>query len=82
MIRTMFPAAPGLVAQASTPQGTDTTGVPPAGMVVAWAVVEDLDAVGGARLDPVFLADGRAVTPDQYRAAYGQQLTVHVGRSR
>ncbi|MGW2594743.1 hypothetical protein ACWCXC_31375 [Streptomyces sp. NPDC001515] len=37
-------------------------------------------ATGGARVEPVFLAAGRAWTPDQYRAAYGQALSVDVGR--
>ncbi|MGW0578606.1 hypothetical protein ACWD25_22155 [Streptomyces sp. NPDC002920] len=46
--------------------------------VVAWATIAAPDSVGGARVEPVFLADGRAWTPDQYRAAYGQQLTVRV----
>lgn len=76
-----LPAVPGLSVQVSAPPGTDTVGVPPGGMVVGWVLVADGDAVGGARLDPVFLAAGRAWTPDQYRAAYGQTLGVAVGRA-
>jgi len=78
----LVPAAPGLVVQASAPPGTDTTGVPPPGVVVGWVLVTAPDAVGGVRVDPVFLAAGRAVTPDQYRAAYGETLAVHVVRDR
>ncbi|TFI30171.1 hypothetical protein [Streptomyces sp. 4R-3d] len=78
----MVPAFDGLLVQISAPAGTDPGTAPPGGPVVGWAVVDDPDAVGGARLDPVFLAAGRAVTPDQYRAAYGPQFDVQVGRAR
>ncbi|HEX5543461.1 MAG TPA: hypothetical protein VFX60_18235 [Micromonospora sp.] len=71
-------ATPGLTVLVSAPPGTDTTGVPAGGVVVAWATIADPGAVGGVRVEPVFLADGRAWTPDQYRAAYGQQLEVRV----
>ncbi|MFD8771461.1 hypothetical protein [Streptomyces sp. NPDC059916] len=74
----VLPASAGLGAQIAAPAGADTTGVPAGGGVVGWVLVEDQDAVGGARVDPVFLAAGRAWTPDQYRAAYGQQLGVTV----
>lgn len=77
----VLPALPGLDVQVSAPTGTDVEGVPAAGALVGWVLVADPAAVGGARLDPVFLADGRAWTPDQYRAAFGEQLTVRVGRA-
>lgn len=50
-------------------------------MVVGWALVADEEAVGGARVDPVFLAAGRAWTPDQFQAAHGQHLGVVVGQA-
>lgn len=78
----LVPAAPGLVVQASAPPGTDTTGVPPPGVVVGWVLVTDPAVPGGARVEPVFLAAGRAWTPDQYRATYGQQLGVQVAAVR
>lgn len=78
----LVPATPGLVVQASAPSGTDTTGVPPPGVVVGWVLVTDPDAVGGARVEPVFLAAGRAWTPDQYRATYGKTLGVQVAAVR
>lgn len=77
----MMSAAPGLSVLVGAPPGTDVLGIPPGGMVIGWILVADPGSVGGARVDPVFLADGRAWTPDQYRAAYGQQLTVRVGRA-
>jgi hypothetical protein len=46
--------------------------------VVAWATVADLDKAGGVRIDPVFLADGRTWTPDQFRAVYGVALELKV----
>lgn len=76
----VLPAIPGLSAVVSAPPGTSTEQIPAGGMVVGWVLVADPAAMGGARMDPVFLADGRAFTPDQYRAAYGQQLAVRVGR--
>ncbi|MCZ4506934.1 hypothetical protein O3Q52_01660 [Streptomyces sp. ActVer] len=78
----MLPALDGLRVQVAAPVDMDTTNIPPAGIVVGWVLVADVEAAGGARVDPVFLADGRAFTPDQYRAAYGQQLTVRVGRAQ
>lgn len=74
-------ASPGLVVEVSAPAGADTAGVPPGGAVVGWVLVADEGAVGGARVDPVFLAAGRAWTPDQFRAAHGQGLGVVVGRA-
>lgn len=74
-------ASPGLSVAVSAPAGMDTAGIPPGGAVVGWVLVEDGSLPGGARVDPVFLADGRAWTPDQYRAAFGQQLGVRVGRT-
>ena len=78
----MLPAFDGLSVQVSAPQGTDTTGIPGGGLVVGWVLVADADAAGGARVDPVFLAAGRAFTPDQYRALYGNTLNIQVGRTR
>lgn len=77
----VLPAFAGLSVQVSAPQGADTAGIPPGGIVVGWVVVADTAATGGARVDPVFLADGRAWTPDQYRATFGQGLDVRVGRN-
>lgn len=77
----MLPALEGMRVQVTAPEGTDTASIPPAGIVVGWVLVVDPEAVGGARLDPVFLADGGAFTPDQYRAVYGEQLAVRVGRA-
>ncbi|NEB42248.1 hypothetical protein [Streptomyces sp. SID14515] len=76
----MVPAFGGLRVEVTAPPGTDTARVPGGGPVVGWVLVADEQVVGGARVDPVFLAAGRAWTPDQYRAAYGQQLGVVVGR--
>ncbi|MGW2113807.1 hypothetical protein [Streptomyces zhihengii] len=81
MIRQMFLATPGLAVEVLAPQGTNIDGVPAASVVVAWAVIDDGDTPGGARLDPVFLAAGQAWTPSQYRAAYGENLTVCVRRA-
>lgn len=78
----MVPAFPGLRADVTAEPGTETAGVPGGGVVVGWALVADEQAVGGARVDPVFIAAGRAWTPDQYRAAYGQQLDMHVAAVR
>ncbi|MFM9616869.1 hypothetical protein ACKI14_02765 [Streptomyces turgidiscabies] len=77
----LLPATPGVGVRVSAPAGTDVEGVPAAGPMVGWVLVVDVAAAGGARLDPVFLADGRAWTPDQYRAAFGEQLSVRVGRA-
>lgn len=77
-IRTVVPAAPGWRVMVAAPAGTDVTGVPYASTVVAWAQIADAKAAGGSRLEPVFLADGRAWTPDQFRAAYGAVLEVSV----
>jgi hypothetical protein len=48
------------------------------GPVVAWVQIADARALGGARLDPVWVAGGRAWTPDQYRAATGVQAAVTI----
>lgn len=66
--------------EVSAPAGTDAAHVPPGGAVIGWVLVADAAVAGGARVDPVFLTAGRAWTPDQYRATYGQQLSVRVGR--
>ncbi|MFL3869263.1 hypothetical protein LT966_21930 [Streptomyces griseobrunneus] len=58
--------------------GSETAGVPGGGVVVGWVLVADEQAVGGARVDPVFLAAGRAWTPDQLRQEHGQHLGVAV----
>lgn len=75
-------AVPGWRVEVSAPSGSDVSGVPAPSDVVAWVLVADGAAPGGSRVDPVFLADGQAWTPDQYRAAYGRQLTVRVGRAQ
>ncbi|MFJ3083027.1 hypothetical protein ACIPJG_25185 [Streptomyces halstedii] len=71
-------AVPGWVVEVTAPPGADVAGIPAGGPVLGWVLVAAEEAVGGSRVDPVFLAAGRAWTPDQYRAAYGQQLTVRV----
>lgn len=76
----MVPAFDGLRVDVTAPAGTDTAGVPGGGPVVGWVLVADEQAAGGARVDPAFLAAGRAWTPDQFRAAHGQGLGVLVGR--
>ncbi|MCX5144629.1 hypothetical protein [Streptomyces sp. NBC_00338] len=76
----VLPAFDGLRADVTTPAGTDPGAAPGGGPVVGWALLDDPSVAGGARLEPVFLAAGRAWTPDQYRAVYGQQLSVRVGR--
>lgn len=74
-------AEPGCRVEVAAPDGVDTSGVPAPSWIIGWVLVADETAAGGSRIDPVFLADGRAWTPDQYRATYGQQLTVQVGRA-
>lgn len=77
-VTALVAATPGLRVEAYAPKDTDTTGVPPPSGVVAWAQVADPDSVGGVRIDPVFVAAGRAWTPDQFRAAYGDMLELKV----
>lgn len=69
-------APPGLHVDAYVP--STTMGVPTPSTVVAWALFVDPAAVGGMRLDPVFLAAGRAWTPDQFRDAYGLDIDLKV----
>jgi hypothetical protein len=75
-------AIDGWVVQVTAPPGTDTSGVPGGGAVIGWVIVADEAAAGGARVEPVFVSAGRAWTPDQYRATYGQELGVVVVRGR
>lgn len=77
----MVPAFPGLRADVTAPPGSDTSAVPGGGVVVGWVLVADEQAVGGARVDPVFLAAGWTWTPDQFRREHGQHLGMVVGRS-
>ncbi|MEU3432380.1 hypothetical protein [Streptomyces sp. NPDC006863] len=77
----VVPAFAGLRVDVTAPPGSDTAAVPGGGVVIGWVLVADEAVVGGTRVDPVFLAAGRAWTPDQYRAVYGQQLGVAVGRA-
>ncbi|WP_416476918.1 hypothetical protein [Streptomyces sp. LKA04] len=79
-IQGMIPALPGLRVDVTAPPGTLTEGVPGGGLLAGWVLVADSEAAGGARVDPVFLSAGRAWTPDQFRATYGPQLGVVVGR--
>ncbi|MEU6058012.1 hypothetical protein [Streptomyces sp. NPDC047097] len=78
----VLPASPGWVAVVLAPADVETREVPPGSAVVAWALVEDVSAPGGGRVDPVFLAAGRAWTPDQYQDAFGARLVVQVGAAR
>lgn len=73
-----LPTTPSLHADITAPAGIDPGNAPGGGAVVGWVLVADRTEPGGARLDPVFLAAGRAWTPDQYRTAYGAQLCVVV----
>lgn len=77
----LVPAFPGLRADVTAPPGSDTAAVPGGGVVVGWVLVADEGAVGGARVDPVFLAAGRAWTPEQLRQEHGPHLGVVVGRA-
>lgn len=73
----LIAAQPGLRVQVSAPRGTAPEvirQVPPVGAVVAWTVEGD-------RVEPVFLAGGRAWTPAQFRSAFGEALTVEVTRA-
>ncbi|MFS4103749.1 hypothetical protein [Streptomyces sp. PD-S100-1] len=72
----VIPAAPGWRVDVYAP--AEVEGVPVASAVVAWASIADPDTAGGIRLVPMFLAAGRAWTPDQFKAAYGQTLDVRV----
>lgn len=76
----MVAAVEGWAVEVTAPPSTDTSGIPGGGAVIGWALLADEGVAGGARVDPVFLAAGRAWTPDQYRAAYGEQLRFRVAR--
>jgi hypothetical protein len=80
VISGIVPAAPGFRVTVGAATQEEAEGAPAPSDVVAWATVTDPEAVGGLRVDPVFLAAGRAWTPDQYRTAYGETLTVKVVR--
>jgi hypothetical protein len=76
-------AQPGLRADVTAPRGTSPDIIrqaPPGGEVVAWTLIADPDQPGGAVVEPVFLAKGRAWTLGQYRAAFGHMLDVTVTR--
>lgn len=74
-------AGTGWRVEASAPQGSGTSGVPAPSTVVAWVLVADELAPGGATVEPVFYADGRMWTPQQFRAAYGAAIDVTVARA-
>jgi len=57
-------AAPGWRVDAYAPRGTDISGVPMPSHVVAWVLVDDELAPGGATVEPVFYAENRTWTPD------------------
>lgn len=74
----LVPAGFGLRMIVSAPaEGASAVPVPSA--VLAWVLVADSTVAGGARIDPVFLAGGTAWTPDQFRAAFGEGVTIGVG---
>jgi hypothetical protein len=77
-VTAIVPATPGLRVEAYAPRDSPTAGIPTPYSVVAWAQLADAGSVGGVRVDPVFLADGRAWTPDQFRARYGDQVDLRV----
>jgi hypothetical protein len=78
VIAGLVSAPPGWRVDAYASRGVDVTGIPTPLSVVAWAQIEDTIAPGGARVEPVFVADGRTWTPDQFRAAYGEGLDLKV----
>lgn len=80
LIQGLVPAAPGLQVTAAAP--ATTAGVPTPTVVVGWVLVADSTSAGGARVDPVFLAGGTAWTPDQFRAEYGQGITISIRAGR
>ncbi|QGZ53374.1 hypothetical protein GPZ77_34680 (plasmid) [Streptomyces sp. QHH-9511] len=71
-------AGPGWKVDAFVTRTTLITDIPAPGSVVAWATVADPASTGGVRIDPVFLADGQMWTPDQFRAAFGDTITLRV----
>lgn len=76
-------AQPGLRVQITAPRGTDPDTIrktPPPGEVLAWTLAVHPDEPGGAVVEPVFLAGGRAWTAEQFRARYGASLDVQVSR--
>jgi hypothetical protein len=77
-VLSLTPATVGLLAVASAPTAEAATGAPAPTAVVGWVLVGDAAAAGGARVDPVFLAGGRAWTPDQYRGEFGEGIEVTV----
>ncbi|WP_329376012.1 hypothetical protein [Streptomyces sp. NBC_01483] len=77
-IVTVVPASQGWRVDAFAPCGSDTAGVPTPSHVVAWALVADELVPGGATVEPVFYAGERTWTPEQFRAAYGDNLNVKV----
>lgn len=81
-VTAIVPASLGFRVTVRAATEREAEGAPAPSDVVAWAAVADPGAAGGVRVDPVFLADGRAWTPDQYRAIYGQRLDVRVGRAQ
>lgn len=79
-IQALVPAVPGLQVTASA--AAAATGIPAPTAVVGWVLVADSTSAGGARVDPVFLAGGAAWTPDQFRAEYGQGITISIRAGR
>lgn len=77
-ILSLAPAAPGWRVDAFAPRGSDTTQVPTPSHVVAWALVANQLAPGGAQVEPVFYAEDRTWTPEQFREAYGEHITLKV----
>jgi hypothetical protein len=63
---------------AFAPRDSNSSGVPTPSHVVAWALIADELAPGGATVEPVFYAGERTWTPDQFRAAYGETLELKV----
>lgn len=81
MISSVVAAAPGWRVSATAPAGTDISKVPTPSDVVGWALLASDAEPGGAVVVPVFLADGRTWTPDQFRAAYGAAIDITVTRA-
>lgn len=70
-------AVPGWKVDAYAPRDA-AAGIPTPSSVVAWALVQDDLAPGGATVQPVFYAADRTWTPDQFWEAFGSAVTLKV----
>jgi hypothetical protein len=79
-ITSLAPAPPGWRVDAYVPREAATTAgaIPTPSSVVAWVLVQDDLAPGGATVQPVFCAGDRTWTPDQFWDAFGSAVTLKV----